>query len=550
MNTRWLVILSLFGLAPNALARPEKPPTVREAQQTLRMPRGSLSLGLTNKGTLRHGVALPVKGRGFAVFPHFVRRETRYGTRELVLLIKRVARKMAKRFPGAVLGIGNLSREGGGQTGGSVSHKSGRDADIGMYARTAKGRPVNLKGFRSFYAGGWDKRRRSRFDFKRNLALVEALVMDTKAPVQFIFVADWLKKGMLAEAARQGLAAEVIKRIEIVCRQPSDSNPHHHHFHVRIYCSVQDRLHGCLERGAVHPWVNLGDDRFNAHVKRIIRLLQMSSSRWRRRAVEALGSLRAVQAVASLVQALEDRHAGVRKSALVSLGQIRSPLALDPLKQKLTQVTGPELAAALVKLIGRLPVPDRVPLARKVILAPTKALHGAVAKQPGPVWMEAAKILRRHGRKTALKPLRKLLLNADQALRQLAHEGLRHVTNQPIGRRLKRRSRASKWARAMREWNAFFEKHANGDWLAWMKLGFEARGTTFATGPLTRAAVPQLIALVRDRERTVWMNAARTLSALTGHVAPPWWRTQRNNHRHWKSYWKGVSQGKTKKKTP
>ena len=66
MNTRWLVILSLFGLAPNALARPEKPPTVREAQQTLRMPRGSLSLGLTNKGTLRHGVALPVKGRGFA----------------------------------------------------------------------------------------------------------------------------------------------------------------------------------------------------------------------------------------------------------------------------------------------------------------------------------------------------------------------------------------------------------------------------------------------------------------------------------------------------
>ena len=33
------------------------------------------------------------------------------------------------------------------------------------------------------------------------------------------------------------------------CKQPGDSAPHNDHLHVRIYCPIEDRQFGCVDRG-------------------------------------------------------------------------------------------------------------------------------------------------------------------------------------------------------------------------------------------------------------------------------------------------------------
>ena len=57
---------------------------------------------------------------------------------------------------------------------------------------------------------------------------------------------------------------------------------YHHHYHVRLYCSLEDRMHGCLERGDIHPWIDHGDEVFQARVRKLSSLLTMKSAKWRR----------------------------------------------------------------------------------------------------------------------------------------------------------------------------------------------------------------------------------------------------------------------------
>ncbi|MEO8214535.1 MAG: hypothetical protein ABI560_15140, partial [Myxococcales bacterium] len=39
-----------------------------------------------------------------------------------------------------------------------------------------------------------------------------------------------------------------------IIRQPSDSEPHDDHMHVRIYCDPNDRALGCSDHGPVRWW--------------------------------------------------------------------------------------------------------------------------------------------------------------------------------------------------------------------------------------------------------------------------------------------------------
>ena len=109
-----------------------------------------------------------------------------------------------------------------------------------MYALSRTGGQVNLRAFRKFEADGWDRQHRYQFDTRRNLALMVALLTDKKVEVQWIFVADWLKKRLIAEAWEQAIDPRTIARMEVVLHQPGDSNPHQDHYHVRIYCSSDD----------------------------------------------------------------------------------------------------------------------------------------------------------------------------------------------------------------------------------------------------------------------------------------------------------------------
>jgi penicillin-insensitive murein endopeptidase len=166
-----------------------------------------------------------------------------FGTKPMVQMIERAARKVASRYPGAKLSIGELSSARGGDIDGHRSHESGRDADIGFYVKGAGGRPFPYYAFVTFGASGRGTGAHSnlRFDDARNWELVSKLVSDPDARVQYVFVARTIKSRLLRQAVRRKAPAQVIERAEAVMVEPARGNPHRSHFHVRIYCAPSDR---------------------------------------------------------------------------------------------------------------------------------------------------------------------------------------------------------------------------------------------------------------------------------------------------------------------
>jgi penicillin-insensitive murein DD-endopeptidase len=90
-----------------------------------------------------------------------------------------------------------------------------------------------------------------RFDDARNWALVEALLSDRAARVQWIFVSNQLEARLLAWAERHDRPRWVIEYARQVMKQPSIYAPHDDHFHVRLYCSRADRALGCVDTGPI-----------------------------------------------------------------------------------------------------------------------------------------------------------------------------------------------------------------------------------------------------------------------------------------------------------
>jgi penicillin-insensitive murein endopeptidase len=227
----------------------------------------SVSLGTFNDGVLRHGTRLPPKGDGYLVPPLWKARGNQWGTDELVAAIKRAARRVHREYPGGVLGIGDLSQRGGGDSLLHRSHENGRDADLIYFAVDDKGRPVGPVDSMPRYGadlralpphatqnvrfGPFSPR---RFDVRRNWALVRALLQDPGVEVQYLFCNELLKARMLEYARAHGEDAALVDRAEELLHQPGDSLPHDDHLHLRIYCSASDRAFGCEDRGPTRWW--------------------------------------------------------------------------------------------------------------------------------------------------------------------------------------------------------------------------------------------------------------------------------------------------------
>jgi penicillin-insensitive murein endopeptidase len=218
------------------------------------VPWGS-SVGTVADGMLRRAVQLPGEG------PHhrcYHRAEMRFGTRELVGLVERSAARVAAEAPGAVLYVGDLSAERGGPARGHSSHQAGRDVDLAYFVaepsgRALRGRPVTR--FDRFGVGfAKDPGGVLRLDAARNWSLVEALLGDEEARVQWIFASDGVKALLLRWALDHDRDAEALERAASVIRRPGDSAPHDDHFHVRIYCP-RSAGRACVDIGPVWPWV-------------------------------------------------------------------------------------------------------------------------------------------------------------------------------------------------------------------------------------------------------------------------------------------------------
>jgi penicillin-insensitive murein endopeptidase len=217
------------------------------------------SVGVPHRGVITDARALATSGDGFRLL-----RDTRvrWGHPRLVAAIEHAAREVAAVRPGgAPLMVADLSHRAGGAAEGHRSHRTGRDADLLLYASTPDGRSVETPGFIRFGPDGLaetrDARGRSflRIDLERQWLLVKALVASRDAHVQWIFVAHWLEALIIEYARARGEDEELVWHAETVLLQPRDSAAHDDHLHVRIACSADEAVAGCEGGGPRWPWL-------------------------------------------------------------------------------------------------------------------------------------------------------------------------------------------------------------------------------------------------------------------------------------------------------
>ncbi|HEX3344480.1 MAG TPA: penicillin-insensitive murein endopeptidase [Polyangiaceae bacterium] len=223
-------------------------PTARVASLGPAAMRFGRSVGSPTEGHLLGGAHLE-ETPYLRIEPSDTAGDVRWGLEPLVTMIDRAARQVRRQFPDAIMSVGHLSREGGGEIDSHRSHESGRDADIGFFVRSASGRQLLPRHFVQFRGDGtaasWPG---AYFDDAKNWLLVQALVSDPEAHVTHLFVAAPLRARLLAYAERMGAPANVRMRAAEVLQQPHGSLPHDDHFHVRIGCP--SRMSACVENPA------------------------------------------------------------------------------------------------------------------------------------------------------------------------------------------------------------------------------------------------------------------------------------------------------------
>jgi len=231
-------LVALATLGQNADAAPEKATTSDE---------GPLSLGYTNSGRL-------VGGRLFRDTPfmtrvqHHRKSKVSWALPNLLTALNRAARMVARKYPGSMLEIGELSRKDGGRITSHLSHQSGRDADVAFYLTDLDGAPI--RGPRFLRCDGRGDGRDDptiRFDDQRNWEFVRALLEDPNEEVRQIFIYAPLRARLLAYAAKVKAPRQIRAKAAAAMMQPVNALPHDDHFHIRISCPLDQVERGCAD---------------------------------------------------------------------------------------------------------------------------------------------------------------------------------------------------------------------------------------------------------------------------------------------------------------
>lgn len=214
----------------------------------------SFSRGPSRYGALHNPVRLPTEGQGFWIPPIWSDRGLNYGVDEVVGMLVHVGRTLALRDSSLVLAVGDISRPSGGRSPWHRSHQTGRDVDLLFFVRDHKNNVVRSDTMfhhdkSGAQIGASEASEAHQFDVAANWYLVEALLSNPIAEVQYIFIQDDLRQALLEYAGMSGVKHSLIARASHILMQPGDSAPHDDHMHVRIYCPKTDLRFGCVDFG-------------------------------------------------------------------------------------------------------------------------------------------------------------------------------------------------------------------------------------------------------------------------------------------------------------
>jgi murein endopeptidase len=235
LKFNWFLIAAIFGTAVHA------------ERGAAAVPDAPISLGYPNAGKL-------VGGRRFretsfmVMVPDHANSRVRWAIPGLISVLDRASRIVARKFPGSVLEIGELSRRDGGPITSHLSHQNGRDADVCFYHVDLDGEPVRAQRYLRFTGSGDSRDDPTvRFDDKRNWAFVRAVLEDPHQEVRQIFIYAPLRARLLAYAAKVGAPRELRLKAARAMMQPGNALPHDDHFHIRISCPADQVDLGCTD---------------------------------------------------------------------------------------------------------------------------------------------------------------------------------------------------------------------------------------------------------------------------------------------------------------
>ena len=527
------------------------------------------SLSTVSSGTLVGGGYLERSGAHHTSLPAHRRRDNRYGTVELVSVIRHAAARVAAEFPGSKLHVGNLSQRGGGDLTVSVSHNSGRDADLAFFVvGDPRARPTNFVRFdaqgRSRKASG-----RWRFDVPRNWALVKALIQTDGVPgdTQFLFISRGLKQLLMEHARRRGEDPEILRRADKILKQPTGSLPHDDHLHLRLYCPADDLLDGCRNYGPTWDWV---DDHALLLRRRSLAVAAVlddddASVARKHDAMDLLEAIRGVDAAPWLIaQAGPDRPAELRLRALQVLGAIRPQHGAHRLARMALEAPDPQTAAATLDVLAALGDArvwpfvaglltdrrevDALPELEPRAPASRKLRHEGRRRGQETLGVRASRTLAALDAVDAVPLLIETLADKDPALRVWTVKALRRITNaQPERTRWGGRSRSAKRRGAgILAWRTWWDTHRGQHRDAWLARGFEAADPPLSPNVelVSDSAAPRLIKILRSRRRHLAHNARVVLRRIAKlrpwRQGDPyigqgwwlrWWRTHRRRQR-------------------
>ncbi len=223
------------------------------------------SMGGPSYGVLLSPVALPKDAPGVRLLRPTNGRN--FGTKGLVDTLLFAAAATRTREGGSPLVVGDMSGPRGGKLRGHASHRAGRDVDLLFFYTTPSGVPLESPGFVKVGPDGLAEvpgpARFARLDVPRTWALAKALLTSPHADVEWLFVAEWVEAMLLTHARAAGEPDHLLYRAANLMHQPKDSAAHDDHFHLRIACSDDELMVGCVHGGPDWPWrpvVALRDD--------------------------------------------------------------------------------------------------------------------------------------------------------------------------------------------------------------------------------------------------------------------------------------------------
>ncbi len=245
MTARWLALLLVLPFVFLAACASVPSPLT----PGFRGPIGSPAFGV-----LIGAEQLPERGPGFRRLRPWSKRN--FGTASLVRTLTDAAARSSREDEPPLL-VGDLAGPLGGPISGHHSHRTGRDVDLLFFFTTPGGVPVDSPGFVRVGSDGLAEAEGGvfvRFDTARNWRLVRSLLTSREAQVQWIFVVAHLKGLLLEHAFALGEPTKLLWQAENALHQPGDSSPHDDHFHLRIACSDDEAVAGCVTGSPWWPW--------------------------------------------------------------------------------------------------------------------------------------------------------------------------------------------------------------------------------------------------------------------------------------------------------